>query len=73
MKTIDQAAQECESLQQSHAAIYLALGTNEADHTKWPEQVKKLRDLYSAYKDGKAPAVMVEMAHYCSLCMRKGG
>jgi len=30
-------------LREAMAAIYLALGTNEADHTKWAGQIERLR------------------------------
>lgn len=37
------AREEIARLRDSHAAIYLALGTNEADHTKWPQHIIALR------------------------------
>lgn len=40
---IAELERELAALRNSHANIYLALGGNEADHTKWPEQIAALR------------------------------
>lgn len=41
---VDRLRADNDALRNSHAAIYLALGNNEADHTKWPEQISAMRE-----------------------------
>jgi len=50
----DQLRAEAEMLKQSHAAIYLALGSQQADHTQWPQEIKQLRAAIDAARAGSA-------------------
>lgn len=43
-ETIKQLRADNAALRNSHAAIYLALGNNEADHTKWPAHISAMRE-----------------------------
>lgn len=59
----DQLRAEAEILKQSHAAIYLALGSQQADHTQWPQEIKQLR----------AEKAEAELARCNDLCSNEHG
>ena len=60
---------EVEEHRKAQAAVYLALGTDETDRTKWPEQIKAMRESIAALP----PTVFPEWAKARAACRRAAG
>lgn len=66
---IAQLREEIEEHRKAQAAVYLALGTDETDRTKWPGLIEQMREAIAALP----PTVFPEWAKARAVCRRAAG